>query len=396
MKLELSANRRRGCNFIMIDIIIGNALSELRKLESESVDCCVTSPPYFGLRDYGTGIWEGGDPDCNHIENRGGRNPETSHKQITNTGSVQIQYRKLCARCGATRTDQQVGSETTLCEYVEKMVEIFRDVRRVLKPSGTCWLNLGDSYAGSRATPENRRNIINQPMSDGEISPMRTSRLGDSLKGKDLMMVPARVAIALQDDGWFLRSDIIWSKPNCMPESCRDRPTSAHEHVFLLTKSAKYYYDADAIARPLSEATIQDIKRRKNPGNCEGDSVFGKASGLGCGPRVKGFDGAYPTDRLTANARNVWEIPTVPYPNGHFATFPPEIPRRCIRAGCPAGGLVLDPFAGSGTALAVALSEGRRAIGIELNPDFLPLIEERISQSNLPLDFEAIPVKESE
>lgn len=295
-------------------VLTGDALSVLRTMPSESVNCIVTSPPYWGLRDYGH--------------------------------------------------DGQIGLEATPQEFVSKMTEIFQECRRVLTADGVCWVNIGDSYAsdmkGSGGPSEK------QLSNNG--SRYQSRKLEHGLKPKDLVGIPWRVAFALQDDGWYLRSDIIWAKPNPMPESVRDRPTKAHEYIFLLTKSAKYSYDADAI----KEAAIHEGRVVKATGADAKNGQKGKF-----GATAAGFT-THDTIVTNRNARTVWSISTQGYPGAHFATFPEELPRRCILAGCPEGGTVLDPFAGSGTTLAVAVALGRKAIGIELNPEYVELIHERM------------------
>jgi DNA modification methylase len=277
-------------------IIPGDCIAGLRTLSDASIHCCVTSPPYWGLRDYGH--------------------------------------------------DGQIGLEATPEAYVARMVEVFREVRRVLRDDGTLWLNLGDSY-GSR---------------------------------KQLCGIPWRVAFALQEDGWVLRQDIIWAKPNPMPESTKDRCTKAHEYVFLLTKSERYAFDAESISEqakdPLGfkyQGGWTEMRKHVEPelrvqaGNCrtETGSVPHFASGYG--------------DRR--NRRSVWTITTKPYSGAHFAVMPADLVEPCIKAGCPEAGTVLDPFAGSGTTLAVAAQLGRNAIGCELNPEYIALAERRIKDA---------------
>ena len=279
-------------------------------LPDQSVQCCVTSPPYWGLRDYGV------------------------------TG--------------------QIGLEQTPDAYVAELVAVFREVRRVLKDDGVLWLNLGDSYSnGGRSSRD----------SDGKL-PQRamSSRPDDGLKPKDLVGIPWRVAFALQAGGWYLRSDCIWHKPNPMPESVTDRPTKAHEYVFLLSKAERYYYDAKAI----QETSIHAGKVVSNAG--------GKNAQMGSfGATRGGFmkDGGV-TVAATRNARTVWTIATQPYKGAHFATFPRALAERCILAGSRPGDTVLDPFSGSGTTVEVALKHGRKGVGIELNPDYIALAEARI------------------
>lgn len=308
-----------------MNIFHGDALTILRsQFAADSVNCCVTSPPYWGLRDYGVA--------------------------------------------------GQLGLESTPELYVASMVEVFREVRRVLKPDGTLWLNLGDSYAqtGFRSAPP-------------------------GLKPKDLVGIPWRVAFALQADGWYLRSDIIWSKPNPMPESVTDRPTKAHEYLFLMSKSERYWYDHEAIKEP----AIYADEARYDPGTngLGGDDRktgtttrrFASDKQRGHSRRHAGFNDRW--DQMTRteqcsnfrNKRSVWSIATQPYPEAHFATFPTKLVEPSILAGCPTGGLVLDPFAGSGTVLAVAKQLGRQAVGIELNATYIALAEKRLMQEVLPL-----------
>lgn len=299
-------------------ILIGDVLEQLRTLPDESVNCVVTSPPYWGLRDYGV--------------------------------------------------DGQIGLEKTPAEYIARMVAVFEEVRRVLRKDGTCWVNLGDSYAreGGRTggVPRHWDGRRDDP---GGLHDRRALASDIGLKQKDLVGIPWRFAFALQDAGWYLRSEIIWAKPNPMPESVRDRPTKAHEQIFLLTRSAKYWYDADAIAEPTLYAGDDRGGRR----DARRGTICNSMSGV---------------TGETRNARTVWEIATQPYKEAHFATFPPELPKRCILAGCPVGGVVLDPFLGSGTTAAVAIELGRKWIGIELNPQYAELARKRIADAQPALE----------
>ncbi len=311
----------------------GDALETLKQMEDESINCCVTSPPYWGLRDYG----------C----------------------------------------DGQMGLESSPDEYVSKMVEVFHEVKRVLRKDGTLWLNLGDSYASSGG--------IAQPHRDGSggIGKIRGTRgtqgysaagggftkpsaINSGLKPKDLVGIPWRVAFALQADGWWLRSDIIWAKGNPMPESVTDRPTKAHEYIFLLSKSPTYYYDYEAIKEP---AVSEGHRVSRDPNSHANTSHPGtaKKQDLVGNRRYTGFNARW------KNKRSVWTVPTRPFPEAHFATFPPKLIVPCILAGCPEGGLVLDPFAGAGTTLFVAEQLGRNSIGIELNPDYCDIIRRRMA-----------------
>lgn len=306
-------------------ILHGDAVQRLKTLPDNSVHCCVTSPPYWGLRDYGV--------------------------------------------------DGQIGLESTPEEYVSRMVEVFREVRRVLRDDGTCWLNIGDSY---NAYNGNRGRSTSFQSATEEAYPLLPAGHGltaKGLKNKDLVGIPWRVAFALQADGWYLRQDIIWHKPNPMPESVTDRCTKAHEYVFRLTKSAKYWYDADAV-KILGSGQTQGGKEHKHTRN--GANDFNRTK--------MGLMNLVGREWKTANLRSVWTITTKPYKGAHFATMPPELANTCILAGCPIDGITLDPFAGSGTTLAVALQNGRRAIGIELNPEYIDLAERRLEPEREEID----------
>lgn len=327
----------------------GDCREILRALPDESVNCVVTSPPYFGLRDYGTAQWEGGSAECDHKQYLGG-NGSASAKQVSSAGTQQYNYRDTCRKCGARRIDQQIGLEQTPEEYVAQMVAVFREVRRVLRSDGTLWLNLGDSYAGSNMTGGN--NGINMDGGEGGFKMQRQFKRTQSLSGlkpKDLIGIPWRVAFALQADGWWLRQDIIWHKPNPMPESVRDRCTKAHEYIFLMSKSAKYWYDAEAV--------MEQGAGREKFGNSRKISHDDRND---CARRDM-------TIVQSRNRRSVWTVSTKPYSEAHFATFPPDLIEPCVLAGCPEGGTVLDPFLGSGTTAQVANKLRRKVIGIELN-----------------------------
>lgn len=340
-----------------IRIIHGDCRDVLLTLPSDSVDCIVTSPPYWGLRDYGV------------------------------VG--------------------QIGLEPTLADYLEIMAGVCRELRRVLKPTGTFWLNVGDSYAGAPGGFQGKNGQRSMRTFTARID---MPKRGGGMKPKDLCMVPNRLAIALQDDGWYVRSEIIWSKPNPMPESITDRPTSAHEKIFLLTKSARYFYDADAVREPMAAASIarlaQDVEAqagsmRANGGAKTNGPMKAVAKGnaksfRGGGAYTKGQsfnnDGLFerethgnqPNTAGNRNLRNVWTIATRPFKEAHFATFPPELAERCIKAGCPQGGSVLDPFGGAGTTGLVADRLGRNATLIELNPDYREMAAQRI-ENDAPL-----------
>ncbi len=311
-------------------IINADVLAGLATLPDESVHCCVTSPPYWGLRDYGV------------------------------VG--------------------QLGLERTPEEYVAKMVAVFAEVRRVLRSDGTLWLNLGDSYA-RQAGDDSTKDVD---------SGLRTGRTGKSkfmfktgcnipppgLKPKNLVGIPWRMAFALQAEGWYLRSDIIWHKPNPMPESVGDRPTRAHEYLFLLTKSARYYYDAAAIAERCTAASFRGSSFTRG-------KTFAAANDMkpvGAGARIE------PEAR---NKRSVWSIVTEPFPDAHFAVMPTALVEPCVMAGSPEGGTVLDPFAGSGTVGVVALRHQRSFIGCELNPTYAEMARRRIEQDMPMFNVEA-------
>ena len=348
--------------------------------EGIKAQTCVTSPPYYGLRDYGTAKWEGGDDDCEHSismptkwndPKRGTSvlRPETAHRGGSSTH---------CHKCGATRIDSQLGLEETPEQYIDAMVEVFRCVWDVLEDDGTLWLNIGDSYCNSngfaRASPEyQREGRNNMPANDRKLEKLHET----GLKTKDLIGIPWMLAFALRADGWYLRQDIIWHKPNPMPESVQDRCTKAHEYIFLMSKSQKYHYDADAIKEEVKEVSITRAKSAWNPTKLN-----------------VGLDGAknesFETmgDRWVkekANKRSVWTVTTKAYEGAHFAVFPQDLIEPCILAGAPVGGIVLDPFMGSGTTAQVAQNLGRQYLGCELNPDYKPLQDKRISQMSLEL-----------
>ena len=303
------------------EVIQGDVREVLKTLDDESVQCVVTSPPYWGLRDYGV--------------------------------------------------DDQLGLEATPEEFVKNLVKVFKEVKRILRKDGTVWLNLGDSYASGKSRYSSRPQTIAKGKSHDE--PMSGKKpdvyYHPVLKDKDLVGIPWRVALALQADGWYLRSDIIWNKPNTLPESVKDRPSKSHEHIFLLTRSKKYYYDSESIKEPA-----------KYP------------DGPNSSKKIKAVENVYSANlqKVGANAkrnkRSVWTITNKPYKDAHFATFPEELPETCIKAGSKKGDLVLDIFAGSGTTLAVAAKLGRRSIGIELNPEYIKLINKRCGLNNHSLE----------
>lgn len=304
-------------------ILVGDCRERLLDLDDESVQTCVTSPPYWGLRDYGAA--------------------------------------------------DQLGLEETPQEYVENLVDVFREVRRVLRKDGTLWINLGDTYIGGRnggvgsSSKVTSRNHIASRRAHQRGGKMH--RKAPGLKRKDLVGIPWRVAFALQADGWWLRSEVIWHKPSPMPESVRDRPSRAHEHIFLLSKSARYYYDSDAIREP--QATIGERHEGRSGYRDDHPSkhVFRQRA-----LHPKG-----------ANRRTVWTIAQTPYAGAHFATFPEKLIEPCVLAGAPPGGVVLDCFAGTGTTIEVALKLGRHGVAIEVQQDYVPMIEKRLEGLQYPL-----------
>ena len=304
----------------------GDVINRLKDLPDRSIQCVVTSPPYWGLRDYGV--------------------------------------------------EGQLGLEPTPELYVENMVEVFREIKRVLKDDGTCWLNLGDTYSAQRWTKKGLDYTEAQPMNGMKdnwraIAPTKYSGLPD----KNLVGIPWRVAFALQSDGWYLRQDIIWHKPNPMPESVQDRCTKAHEYIFLLTKSANYFYDADAVREPVAESSIGRLNQ-----NIDQQVGTTRANG---GKKSNGNLKAVGDIEKGRNKRSVWTITTKPYKEAHFAVFPPKIPELCIKAGSKEGDIVLDPFFGSGTTGWVAQRLGRKWIGIELNAEYIKIAEKRFAQREL-------------
>jgi len=375
------------------EVIDGDCLEALAGLPDGVAQCCVTSPPYYGLRDYGTAAWEGGDEGCDHKQGRDGAGRAdgvVDDRSQRNRDGVAALTRARCAKCGARRVDAQLGLEPVhdclgwatgepcgVC-YVCHMVAVFSEVRRVLRDDGVLWLNLGDSYSSQggdhSGRADNQAGVGAKAVHDAGNGDAGLRVAPPGLKPKDLIGIPWRVALALQADGWFLRSDVIWAKPNPMPESVTDRPTSTHEHVFLLAKSERYWYDADAV-KEAAEYGRRDGGFRGGGGRYVNNASFDNDA-----------DDLHPANSVTGkhpeagrNLRNVWTIATQPTPEAHFATYPEALVEPCIRAGSSAGSLVLDPFCGSGTTGRVALREGRRFLGIELSPEYAAMAARRIA-----------------
>jgi len=384
---------------LTIEIHTGDCREVLKTLPDESVNCCVTSPPYWGLRDYGTATWEGGDEKCAHSV--GGQVQDNKAPGAIVSGQRPGVDSSVCRKCGAVRIDAQLGLETTPDAFVAGMVDVLREVRRVLRGDGTLWLNLGDSYATGAGSYRNPGSDV-APIEHGgkqaftkDYARSQPNRMPiPGLKPKDLVGIPWRVAFALQADGWYLRQDIIWSKPNPMPESVTDRCTKAHEYVFLLSKSARYYYDQEAILEPCSQNTHERLAQNGLASQNGSDRVPGKTNGSmhAVGRKFdpsKGnknnpsFDAAMQVMPEVRNRRSVWTVTTKPFKGAHFATFPPALIRPCILAGCPMGGTVLDPFGGAGTTALVAEEEGRNSVLIELNPEYAEMARNRTAQGGL-------------
>jgi len=417
---------------------IEECLSGLKSLPDGVIQCCITSPPYWGLRDYGTGKWEGGSPNCDHSKRT---STKIASSTLVGTKDTQNHEKEgwlggVCGKCGARKIDEQIGLERTPEEYVAKIVEVFHEVKRILRDDGTLWLNLGDSYVGGgRAGKDGHayggmeaQNRCNQKVKWGKP----TGKI-EGLKTKDLVGIPWMVAFALRADGWYLRQDIIWHKPNPMPESVTDRCTKAHEYIFLLSKSQKYYYDNEAI----KEKGVYPAGTKGAKGSVTRHKL----------PYINGRQPEYKEYTGIRNKRDVWTITTKPYKNAHFATFPPDLPEICIKAGTSQKGacskcgspweriiehtnavlelsetakqkremglvtqiggkqlspassktigwnptcscginntipcVVIDPFLGSGTVIKVALKHGRQGLGFDIQPNYAPLIEKRIDK----------------
>ena len=313
----------------MIKILQGNCLNKIKELDDNSIDCVVSSPPYFGLRDYGV--------------------------------------------------DGQFGLEKTYHDYLANTVKVFETFKPKLKDTATIWWNVGDSYHNYRPT-NNKQGMYKKPdypkqsiagnRQDLPKHSLKRNQRYEEIKEKDLMMIPNRVAIALQESGWYIRSEIIWHKPNPMPESVRDRPTSAHEKIWLITKNKKYYYDADAIKEPCKVQVSKKIKIRFS------DNKYGDSKDK----HHQTKSGNNYVDTGLKNKRNIWTVSTKPFKDAHFATFPKDLIEPCIKAGCPEGGTVLDPFGGSGTTGIVAGLNNRHAILIELNENYINIAKKRINK----------------
>lgn len=301
-------------------IINGNSLEVLKSLPDNSIDCCVTSPPYYALRDYG----------C----------------------------------------DGQIGLEETPEKYIESLCDVFSEVRRVLTPQGTLWLNIGDSYNGNKVG--NTEVVKNKKVSESNDF---HKKLWGGAKPKDLIGIPWMLAFALRSQGWYLRQDIIWHKPNPMPESVTDRCTKSHEYIFLLSKSQKYYFDYESIMEPCA-----DQERNNFQSGSRANGINKDRNDNDLGERSKTWKPKTIDNQKVRNKRDVWEVNTKPCKEAHFATYPFELIKPCILAGCPENGIVLDPFMGSGTTAIVARSLNRNYLGVELNPEYIKIAHKRLEK----------------
>ena len=359
-------------------VVHSEAMDLARQIPDRSLSCIITSPPYWGLRDYGTATWEGGDPDCVHQV--GGQVQDSKALGAITTGQRPGVDASTCRRCGAVRHDVQIGLERTPEEYVARLAALFAELRRALRDDGTLWLNVGDSYAstppgckgvslssglhGAAGVSEAYRAHLEQSVGT------KRNTIAAGLKPKDLVGIPWMLAFALRADGWYLRSDIIWHKPACMPESVRDRPTCAHEHLFLLAKSERYWYDADAIKEPFAD------ERNGCPGvpSPKSGSIPGQSPHT-LSSKVWNAGG----EATGRNRRNVWSISPEPLDEQHYAAWPTALVTPCILAGCPADGIVYDPFTGgSGRLPGECIRLGRRFIGSEASAKYATMTRERV------------------
>ena len=356
----------------------------LKTIPDGTVDCCVTSPPYYGLRDYGTATWIGGDPSCPHYRtSKKSDKTATGHKNMMETGHAvgDAIYKTVCPICGAVRVDNQIGLEETPDEYIDRLVSVFREVRRVLRDDGTLWLNIGDSYAGNsnRGTKLQGNPEFNKNRPSRELTLLPKKSVPNSCKPKDLIGIPWMLAFALRADGWYLRQDIIWHKPNPMPESVKDRCVKSHEYIFLFSKKPRYFFDYKAIQEE-SKWNGKDKRSGKGRISYDGKRTEGGVEKTKAQQSFVSITGR-------RNKRDVWRIATRPYKEAHFATFPEQLIEPCILAGSRPNGIVLDPFFGSGTTGVVAEKFGRRYIGIELNEEYVELAKKRLDgvQMTLPI-----------
>lgn len=366
-------------------LMCGDVITQLQTLPDNSINTCVTSPPYYGLRDYGTGMWVGGDPNCPHYRtSKRSDMTSTGHAHMVDSGHPvgDAIYKTICPTCGAVRVDNQIGLEETPEEYINKLVEVFREVKRVLRDDGILWVNIGDSYSGSHGNGYKQTMwATNGQYNSDEINACdKMPKKKSGCKPKDLIGIPWMLAFALRADGWYLRQDIIWAKNNPMPESVKDRCTRSHEYIFMLTKSRKYYFDHEAIQEPASgydgrkKTTHDGSPKRENMGLPDGVHEQSMVKG---GHERWNFRDNIPV----RNKRDVWRVGVCStVKEAHFAVFPKELIEPCVLAGCPEGGVVLDCFSGSGTTGIVATQHSRNYIGIELNPEYIEITKRRVEK----------------
>jgi len=363
-------------NLPINQILQGDALEKLKELPDESVNCIITSPPYWALRDYGTASWDGGDVNCEHKgklkttqagfnERCTGKKPVETNKQA----GLYIPWKDVCGDCGARRVDKQLGLENTPDKYIARLCDIFDEARRVLRKDGTLWVNLGDTYGGT-----GDKGISTDPKYERGRNG-QSKALNRLYKSKSLLQIPSRFSIEMDKRGWILRNEIIWHKPNCMPSSVDDRFTVDFEKIFFFVKSKKYQFTQ--LLEPVSEVSLKRAE-------------YGWSSDH---PSIAGIDGENPmnTEKMGTrfvnpegrNKRAVWTVNTHSFADAHFATYPEKLVEPMILAGCPEGGIVLDPFFGAGTTGLVAKRLQRRFIGIELNPEYIKIANSRLSQEHL-------------
>lgn len=377
----------------MKTLINGEALEELKKLPDKSIDMCMTSPPYWGLRDYGTSKWEGGSKNCDHFNRKLSSYQSTLHKNPEKKKMDSgMPYKDICGKCRAVRIDRQIGLESTIEEFVNNLCNIFDEINRVLKDSGSCWINLGDTYSTNNSVGSRWNTGKNLPISGSsrklkEMSEIKTyKKCKAKIKTKSLCMIPERFAIEMINRGWILRNKIIWHKPNCMPSSIKDRFTVDFEYLFFFSKNKKYYFETQyepAKYDGRKDTIMKGTKKYAIPtGWDKSKGSHNKLVG-----RYAGEQQNRNHERWTKNTageyvrikRTVWKISPKGFKEAHFAVYPEKLCETPINAACPEGGTVIDPFAGSGTTGVVAEKQGKNSILIELNLDYCKLIEKRFN-----------------
>jgi len=412
-------------------VLCGDNREVMKTLPGDSIDLVVTSPPYWGLRDYNNEqqIW-GGNSDCDHVwdggshtwKYSGGISPGYTG-QFSDDRTHFEATTNYCSKCGAWKGS--LGLEPHPQMYVDHIVEVSREIKRIIKPRGSYWLNLGDTYCSMKGSCYNAgggKTSLEQPAFKELTKNRNPNRMlkpdGGWLQPKQLLGIPWRVAMALQEDGWILRNCVIWYKPNHMPESVKDRLTKSYEFMFFFVKQRKYYFNLDKIREPYAESSIQRINQptiMRQMGGDKQHELYGDAPGHGNRPadilkglaknltkhevatgRIGNFSYDDPLHNKAyhpkgKNPGDMWEIPTYPFPGAHFAVFPPALIEPIIKAGCPKNGVVLDPFAGSGTALRVARKLGRRFIGIDINPEYVEMCERRVRADSYSPPPEGVP-----